>query len=38
MLELVNSININDMEIHPQKSVRLLGIQLDDQLNFNEHR
>ena len=37
MLELVPSININDMEIHPQKSVRLLGIQLDDQLNFNEH-
>ena len=37
MLELVPtcSITINDMEIHPQKSVRLLGIQLDDQLNFN---
>ena len=37
MLELVPCITINDMEIHPQKCVRLLGIQLDDKLNFNEH-
>ena len=37
MLQLVPSITINDMDIHPQKSVRLLGIQLDDQLNFNGH-
>ena len=34
---LINSIKIGDSEITPTDTIKLLGVTIDDKLNYNEH-
>ena len=35
--QLCNTIKIGDVLLHPLESVKLLGVYIDRQLNFNVH-